>query len=231
MKYPEKGRIKLRLSADINEETVQELYRCFVQDTIATVKKINTQIFICFFPVDVQEKFHEWLGSQFLYLPQEGGDLGERMKHCFSEVFAKRFRRVILIGSDSPDLPASFLHTAFAELRTHEVVLGPSSDGGYYLIGFQHTAFDPSVFDQISWSSPSVLQETLKKIHHKKYSLSLLPVWSDVDTITDLRKLLNRNRNTAFKSSQTITYILRNKILSEDDDATKPKKKNESLVL
>jgi rSAM/selenodomain-associated transferase 1 len=224
VKYPEKGQVKLRLSADLNEEIVQELYRCFVQDTLATIKIIDAQLFICFLPIDAQKNFHEWLGSTFSFLPQEGVDLGERMKNCFSEVFTKGFRRAILIGSDSPDLPGTFLHNAFTELQTHDVVLGPSTDGGYYLIGFRDTTFEPLVFDGIHWSSSSVFEETLKKIHYKKHRLSLLPVWSDVDTITDLKNLIKRNRNTSFKSSQTITYIRQNKIQVEDDDVIKPKK-------
>ncbi|DAC73068.1 MAG TPA: glycosyltransferase [Thermoplasmata archaeon] len=224
VKYPEKGQVKLRLSADLNVDIVQELYRRFVYDTLATVKKIDAEIFVCFFPPDAQKKFQEWLGSDLVFLPQQGTDLGERMKNSFSSAFLQGFRRVILMGSDSPDLPASFLQNSLAELQTHDVVLGPSSDGGYYLIGFRDTSFDPLVFDDIHWSSPRVLKETMEKIQCKKNRLSLLPVWSDVDTIIDLKNLIQRNRNTSFKSSQTITFVQQNKILLEDDDVTKPKK-------
>jgi rSAM/selenodomain-associated transferase 1 len=225
VKNPEKGKVKLRLSAGLNEERVQELYRCFVQDSIATVKKIQTSLFICFYPPEAEKKFKDWLGSTFSFLPQEGSDLGERMKNCFIQAFTQGFQRVILIGSDSPDIPRVFLHNAFAELQTHDVVLGPSTDGGYYLIGFQDTTFLPAVFEGIHWSSPTVLQETVEKIHHeKKHHLSLLPVWSDIDTIGDLRSLMRRNRDTAFKSSQTITYLHRHKILTEDEDVPSAKK-------
>jgi rSAM/selenodomain-associated transferase 1 len=224
VKYPERGQVKLRLSVDLNEDVAVELYRCFVQDTLATVKKINTHLFICFLPYDVERKFKDWLGSTFPFLPQEGANLGERMKNCFTHVFTQGFRRVILIGSDSPDLPGAFLHNAFAELRTHDVVLGPSSDGGYYLIGFRDTTFLPSVFEGIHWSNPTVLQETVEKIHHEKHRLSLLPVWSDIDTIIDLKNLVKRSRDTVFKSSQTITYLHQHKILPEDEDVTNTKK-------
>jgi rSAM/selenodomain-associated transferase 1 len=216
--------VKHRLTIDLNEEIVIDLYRCFVHDTLTTITKLDAHLLICFLPSDAEEKFKDWLGSTFTYIPQEGADLGERMKNCFTHAFAQGFHRVILIGSDSPDLPGTFLHNAFAELRTHDVVLGPSSDGGYYLIGFRDTAFFPVVFEGIPWSQQTVLQETLKKIHQKTRRLSLLPVWSDIDTIVDLKNLVKRNRDTAFKSSQTITYLLQKEILSEDDDVTVRKK-------
>lgn len=224
VKYPDKGKVKLRLSADLNEQIVQDLYQRFVQDTVTTVEKIDAQLLICFLPVDAQKKFKTWLGSRFIFVPQHGADLGERMKNCFTYAFTKGFRRAILIGSDSPDLPLKFLQKAFTDLETHDMVLGPSSDGGYYLIGFQDSCFEPSLFDDIPWGTASVLAETLQKIHRTKHHLSLLPVWSDVDTLTDLKNLIERNRDTSFKTSQTITYLQQNKILTEDDYATKPKK-------
>jgi rSAM/selenodomain-associated transferase 1 len=224
VKYPEKGQVKQRLSPDLSEEITQELYICFVHDILIMLKKIDAQLLICFTPENAQEKFQRWLGSALRFLPQRGEDLGERMKNSFIDAFAQGFHRAVLMGSDSPDLPESFLHTAFSELRTHDVVLGPSSDGGYYLIGFRSTTFHPEVFEGIEWSSQTVLQETLKKIRHFSHRLSLLPVWSDVDTLTDLQNLMKRNRDTGFKSSQTMTYIRQHVILSEDDHGISKKR-------
>jgi rSAM/selenodomain-associated transferase 1 len=223
VKYPEKGQVKRRLTADLSEEIVQDLYRCFVDDTLAAIKKIDTDLFICFFPVDTEKKFHEWLGSTFSYLPQKGNDLGERMKNCFSDAFTKGFRKVVLMGSDSPDLPRVFLQNAFAELQTHDMVLGPSSDGGYYLIGFKNTTFTPSVFEEIHWSTPIVFQETIAKIKEANQTVSILPMWSDIDTITDLKNLVSRSTNTAFKSSHTITFLQQHNIQLEQTYETKSK--------
>jgi rSAM/selenodomain-associated transferase 1 len=224
VKYPENGQVKHRLSPHLNEDVITRLYRCFVHDTLSTIKTIDATLFICYFPPDTEEKFRDWLGSTFLFFPQNGTNLGERMKNCFIHAFAQGFHRVILIGSDSPDLPVTFLHNAFTELRTHEVVLGPSSDGGYYLIGFRDNTFLPSVFEGIPWSQPTVLLDTVKKIQQKNHRFSLLPVWGDIDTIADLKNLVKRNQDTAFKNSQTITYIQQHKILVEDDDAASRKK-------
>ena len=221
IKYPDKGNVKMRLSVDLNEEIVQELYRYFVQDTLATVKKIDSQLFICYFPVEAQKKFQKWLGTTLLFLPQNGVDLGERMKNSFTDVFTKGFRRAILIGSDSPDLPKNYIEQAFVILQTRDVVLGPTVDGGYYLIGFNINTFTPSVFEEISWSNQTVLQETMIKIKQAHRSLDLLPIWSDIDTIADLKHLIQRAENTSFKSSRTMTYLRKHHVRLEDDCETK----------
>jgi hypothetical protein len=222
VKYPEKGQVKLRLAVDLDDDVVAELYRNFILDTLSTLKKHELPLRICFSPLNAQKKFREWLGSSYHYVPQQGNDLGERMKNGFTSAFIEGFRRVILVGSDSPDLPSDFLRNVITELQTHDMVIGPSSDGGYYLIGFRDDTFLPSVFDGISWSSSTVFQETIEKAKNAGRSLSLLPSWSDVDIISDLKNLIRRNRNTAFKSSHTISFLRRNKIMVDEDDGEKP---------
>ncbi|HWR28068.1 MAG TPA: TIGR04282 family arsenosugar biosynthesis glycosyltransferase [Candidatus Thermoplasmatota archaeon] len=226
VKYPEKGKVKLRLSRGLNEEIVQELYRCFVQDTLTTIKKIDAPFFICFHPPEAQSKFQSWLGSTLRFLPQQGEDLGERMKNSFTDVLTKGFQKVILMGSDSPDLPEDYIKQAFTTLQTKDAVLGPTVDGGYYLIGFKTTTFTPNVFEEIHWSSPLVFQETMMKLKQAQRSVGLLPVWSDIDTPSDLHNLVRRTRNTSFKSSNTMTYIHQHQIQvesnHEEKSGTKP---------
>jgi uncharacterized protein len=218
VKYPKKGDVKHRLSKTLDPELVVELYRAFVLDTLATLHKIQLPVLLCFWPGNSEEKFQSWLGSSYHYHPQEGKDLGARMKNAFIYAFDRGYRRVVLMGSDSPDLPKEFLSSAARELKNHDVVVGPSSDGGYYLIGFQSGTFVPEAFENITWSTPTVFQETLQKIQNANRSISLLPIWSDVDTSMDLKKLIKRNRDTAFKSSKTISYLRRNKLMQEDED-------------
>jgi hypothetical protein len=207
VKYPEKGKVKCRLSADLSQDIVQDLYQCFVHDTLKTVKTIDTQLFICFLPVDAQEKFQRWLGENLQFLPQIGKDLGERMKNSFTDVFTKGFKKAVLMGSDSPDLPKEYIKQAFDTLKTKEVVLGPTVDGGYYLIGFRSTTFTTSIFEDIPWGTQMVFQETLMKLKQTSHTVGLLPVWSDIDTMTDVKNLIRRAENTSFKSSKTMTYI------------------------
>jgi rSAM/selenodomain-associated transferase 1 len=221
VKYPEKGKVKLRLSKDLNEDNVLEMYRCFVLDTLTMIEKIDVPFFICFHPPDAQSKFQNWLGSNLLFLPQRGNDLGERMKNSLAEVFTKGFQKAILMGSDSPDLPEDYIKQATTTLQTNDVVLGPTVDGGYYLIGFKTTTFTPSVFEEIHWSSPLVFQETMMKLKQAQCSLGLLPIWSDIDTLSDLNNLVRRTRNTSFKSSNTMTYIHQHPIQAENDHEKK----------
>jgi glycosyltransferase A (GT-A) superfamily protein (DUF2064 family) len=136
-------------------------------------------------------------------------------------VFTEGFQNVVLMGSDSPDLPEDYIKQAFITLQTKDVVLGPTIDGGYYLIGFKKTTFTPSVFEEIHWSSPLVFQETSMKIRQAHRSIGFLPVWSDVDTFTDLTNLVSRTRNTSFKSSNTMTYLSYHHIIMESDNGEK----------
>ncbi len=212
VKYPEKGKVKLRLSKDLDEGIAQELYQCFILDTLVMIEKMDIPFFICVSPSSKKSEFQRWLGSTNQYLTQKGKDLGERMKNSFKEVFAKGVQNAVLIGSDSPDLPEEYIKQAFATLETRDVVLGPTFDGGYYLIGFKASTFAPSAFEDILWSSPMVFQQTVTKIQHLKRSIGLLPTWSDIDTISDLRNLVDRSTNTSFKSSKTMTYLQHHQI-------------------
>lgn len=217
VKYPEKEQVKHRLAVGLSEEIAVELYRNFVLDTLSMLEGLSLSFYICFYPSTDQKKFFTWLGTQYLFLPQEGADLGKRMRSCFKRAFALGFHRVVLIGSDSPDLPAEYLLEAFNGLKTKNVVLGPAADGGYYLIGFRNTTFTPSVFEKIHWSTSTVLAETMAIIKTANRSIHLLPSWSDVDTIDDLKRLVVRSKNTAFKSSRTITYLRQHHIFMEDE--------------
>jgi uncharacterized protein len=216
VKYPTKGKVKLRLSKDLNEEIAQELYQCFILDTLVMIEKMNLPFFICVTPPNKKNEFQRWLGSSYQYLTQKGSDLGGRMKNSFKEVFTKGVQNAVLIGSDSPDLPKDYIKQAFSTLESKDVVLGPTYDGGYYLIGFKATTFTPSVFEDILWSSPMVFQQTVTKIQHAKRSIGLLPTWSDVDTISDLRNLVDRSKDTSFKSSETMTYLRHHRITWEN---------------
>ena len=149
VKYPEAGLVKTRLSAELNETMAVELYRTFVLDLLSMLGKFATPFQICFFPENSLEKFMGWLGDKYAYMPQHGEDLGQRMENSLAEAFAQGFNRAIIIGSDSPDLPEELIHEAFSSLEIHDAVIGPSVDGGYYLIGFRNDAFLPEAFEGI----------------------------------------------------------------------------------
>jgi len=208
VKYPVQDKVKTRLAAELGEEVVVELYKNFVLDTLSTIRRLNVPFRICFHPESAGDKMKGWLGEQYAYMAQEGSNLGQRMKNALAQTFKENFSRAILVGSDSPDLPAVFLMQALQSLESHHAVIGPSSDGGYYLIGFSKAHFLPDAFDGISWSTENVFQQTLDVLEGHSSNVHILPQWFDVDTPVDLRELINRNRNTAFDKSKTFTYLL-----------------------
>ncbi|MBL7184927.1 MAG: TIGR04282 family arsenosugar biosynthesis glycosyltransferase [Phycisphaerae bacterium] len=209
VKSPTTGQVKTRLAAEIGEDAAVRLYRCFVEDLISMVEKLDTSLRICFYPPETKSLFLQWLGEQHGYIPQTGDDLGERLKNAFVDAFEQGFSKVVAIGSDSPDLPASFLRQAFEELDFNDAVVGPSSDGGYYLIGFSADSFAPEAFDGIAWSTSAVLGQTRMKLKMHGLGVHLLPQWHDVDTRSDLDGLVTRTGNRPLSSSKTFDLIRR----------------------
>ena len=207
VKSPTAGQVKTRLAAEIGDGAAVRLYRCFVEDSISTVETLDVGLRLYFHPPETKSLFLQWLGEQHDYIPQTGDDLGERLKNAFTDAFEQGFSKVVAIGSDSPDLPVSFLREAFEELDSHDAVVGPSSDGGYYLIGFSVDSFAPEAFDGIAWSTSAVLGETRMKLKKHGLGVHLLPQWHDVDTCSDLDGLTARNENTSFGLSRTSAFI------------------------
>ena len=207
VKYPQKGHVKNRLAVELGEDVAVELCRNFVQDSLSTLERCGGQIVVCFYPPDSENKFVKWLGTHYRYLPQMGADLGQRMKNSLTKAFTSHSNPVIIVGGDVPDLPGDFIKEAFLVLNTHEVVIGPSFDGGYYLIGFRNDTFLPEAFDGINWGTHTVFQETLIVLKGAGCKIHVLPKWSDVDTLADLKHLIERSQNTEFRYSRTISYL------------------------
>lgn len=207
VKYPEKGEVKKRLASRLGDDITVELYRCFVRDSLSTIETCGGKLLICVYPPESQKGFAEWLGVDRVYVPQLGTDLGQRMKTSFVDAFNRGFQFVVAVGSDIPDLPAAFMKEAYLSLRTHDAVIGPSIDGGYYLIGFNKRAFLPETFDGIDWGTHTVFQDTLAVLRSARCNLYTLPKWRDMDTIADLRHLMDGNRDTEFRNSKTLSYL------------------------
>ena len=140
-KFPERGQVKSRLAKDLGEERVADLCRCFIEDLLERLSRGSYRFQMAFYPADKERETKEMFGNEFSYIPQSGEDLGERMKNIFSSCFSEGSQSVVVIGSDIPDLPAWIIEEAFFSLDDHDAVIGPSSDGGYYLIGFRKEAF------------------------------------------------------------------------------------------
>ena len=151
--------------------------------------------------------FRKWLGNSYIYLPQRGDDIGERLKNSFIEVFSQDVGGTIVIGSDIPDLSERIVNEGLVALNSHDAVIGPSPDGGYYLIGFRRDTFMPEVFEGITWGSEAVFEQSIGKFFERDIDLKVLESWPDVDVYEDLVDLFERNVKTSFYSSRTMEFL------------------------
>ncbi len=184
---PVAGKVKTRLKQILDEETTLRLYISFLKDSIDKLFQLqDIRRLIGITPSLSSGFFDPWSQDPRVELfIQQGEDLGDRMRNAFARQFLAGCEKVVIIGSDSPTLPMEYIERAMASEK--EIVLGPSTDGGYYLIGLNRKLVD--VFSEISWGTDQVLEQTLARIREQSAQLELLPVWYDVDLPEDLRFL------------------------------------------
>ena len=182
-KQPEPGQVKTRLAAGSSAAWAAEVAAAFLHDLVDRLSPLTARRVLAFSPPEAEPFFAELVRGQFLLTPQGEGDLGRRMASFFAGQLGRGAGPVVLVGTDSPTLPLAFIEQAFVELRRAELVLGPATDGGYYLIGCARRL--PPVFDGIAWGGPRVLADTVARLAAAPTSLALLPPWYDVDTMDD----------------------------------------------
>jgi rSAM/selenodomain-associated transferase 1 len=188
-KAPRAGAVKTRLCPPLSLQDAAALYRCFLLDSLAKISQIEAATpVLSYAPTTARPRF-ETLAPGWTLIPQQGCDLGARMADCFAQLFACGYTRVLLTGSDLPTLPAAVFHQALERLNTPatDMVLGPSEDGGYYLIGLR--TLYPALFDDMAWSTPQVFADTVQRAEHLGLHIALLPRWYDIDTPADLIRL------------------------------------------
>jgi len=208
MRYPERGMVKTRLSSVLDEDHITILYRCFISDILDTIEGGDYRVHLVFSPEHRKSDMRGEFGDGYTYVAQTGSDLGERMKNAFDHCFAeKSTTAAVLIGSDIPDITAAVIEEAFEALKNHDAVIGPALDGGYYLIGFNAASPYAPVFRDVAWGSAAVFEETTGILRNNDCRVHILPEWSDVDRPEDVRLLVKKNKNTAFRHSKTVTYL------------------------
>lgn len=184
-KAPEPGRVKTRLIPCLSPETAASLQKAFLLDILNMSRDVQGERLIACAP-DIRHPFFQHCEREdsIRLIPQTGKDLGARMEQAFCWAFSEGFERVVVMGCDSPTLPLAYIEEAFESLVLHSVVLGPSLDGGYYLLGAKAT---PSIlFKQMDWGTEVVLNETLQRLNDAQQSYHLLPFWYDIDLPADL---------------------------------------------
>jgi rSAM/selenodomain-associated transferase 1 len=189
-KAPVAGQVKTRLLPALTPDEAAELSRALLVDQLNHLSGLNSaELYLAFAPEDARAMMTELVPPRFRLFAQRGDDLGARMNGVFDWLRAKGHRNMILIGGDLPPVPLRNLVEAFRALEVagERVVLGPSRDGGYYLVGMNRLT--PQIFDGMTWSHDRVLAQTTAKLSASRIEFQLLPTWFDIDTIEDLREL------------------------------------------
>ncbi len=189
-KAPLEGFVKTRLSPHLGPANAASLYECLLADIVAKLEKYKESEFWLAFVPGGEEYFSENYPAIRL-LAQRGKDLGERLHHVFVDLFNRGYIEIVVADSDSPTVPLSSIDQAYKQLGEEgcDLVLGPSEDGGYYLIGLKRPT--EQIFHDIPWSTNSVVDATLKRAGELALRVELLPPAYDIDVEDDLRRLWN----------------------------------------
>jgi len=179
---PELGKCKTRLAKDIGDESALEVYLYLIKQCIRVIKNIEVDRYV--FYSDKVILNDVWDDSLFHKSKQEGHMLGLRMQNAFGDLFKIGYQRVVIIGTDLPDLNEHHINQAFEALETHGYVIGPSKDGGYYLLGMKTN--NDLLFKNKKWGESTVLKDTVKDIEGQ--TVYFLQELNDIDTFEDLKE-------------------------------------------
>ena len=204
-KYWEPGKVKTRLAASIGNEAASDVYRAILNHLVTSLNSAADRRAIAYTPADKAKEFSVF--PQWQQTPQSDGALGARMANYFSETFAAGAGRVVLIGSDCPDVTPKVISEAYEALTHADVVLGPTFDGGYYLVGMAQKFHD--IFSDITYSTESVLEETLSLAKRNGINCHSLDRLNDIDEIDDLNQYIQQLEDrTSSNDASTMEAVL-----------------------
>ena len=213
-KAPIPGQVKTRLCPPLTADEAATLHGSFVLDTLERTKaavgklKLPFDRYLACSPSTTAVFFKIMEERQGVKLiDQVGENLGARMKHAFETMFARGYQHVLIVGTDVPSLPLEHYQQALALLDTHDLILGPALDGGYYLIGLNKPM--PALFENIPWSTDRVLSLTREKADGLGMRTALLSPWRDIDTIDDLKALIEASSIDAKKPKNEQSFSTR----------------------
>ncbi|HEY0405862.1 MAG TPA: TIGR04282 family arsenosugar biosynthesis glycosyltransferase [Pyrinomonadaceae bacterium] len=189
VKAPRAGFVKTRLSPPLSPADAAAIAGRFVQDVVNNARRAVRELIVAYAPTDGREPLQALLPRGLLWMEQEGENLGARLEAAIAHAFERGFGPVIVLGADSPTLPESFIADACAALIGEETdaAMGPTADGGYYLLGLRAPA--RGLLRDVRWSTPDAFQDTAANARRAGLRLLQLPAWRDVDTFDDLLSL------------------------------------------
>ena len=209
-KVPIAGAVKTRLCPPLQPDEAAELARCFLEDRVEQLGAVPVgDRLVAFTPPEHALAVRALVPPDVRIVPQQGVDLGARMNGLLTDLLAEGYAGALVVGTDTPTLPTAYLVEAAAVLReaAADVVLGPSEDGGYYLIGL--TAPAPELFVDMAWSTATVCEETLRRARAAGRRVSVLPTWFDIDRIADLARLRDDPGRDAYRPWRTLACLSR----------------------
>ncbi|MGO4820667.1 MULTISPECIES: TIGR04282 family arsenosugar biosynthesis glycosyltransferase [unclassified Flavobacterium] len=179
---PELGKVKTRLAKTIGDVKALAVYNDLLLHTMQETQQLDCDKFVFYDSTIVEDDI--WATANFQKKLQAGGDLGQRMRQAFEDLFELGYQNCIIIGSDLFDLKAIIIEDAFEKMLTNDVVMGPAEDGGYYLLGLKKST--ALIFENKKWGKETIFQETLKDL--KGQQVGLLQTLNDIDTFEDLQQ-------------------------------------------
>jgi rSAM/selenodomain-associated transferase 1 len=194
-KLPRAGEVKTRLGHVVGMQRAAQIYREFAEHAFGIAEELEmggAKVYLFYDPAATAHDIRGWIDRPFSCVAQHGHTLGDRMHHAFATTFQEGAQRAVIIGTDVPEMQASLVNAAFDHLTANDIVIGPSLDGGYVLLGMTSPVKD--VFHGIVWSSPQVFDGTMARIAHLHLTCAVLPALADIDTEQDWREYQARVR-------------------------------------
>ena len=221
VKAPLPGLAKTRLTPPLAQSEAASLALCFVQDVVKSALGITQNVIVAFTPSEGRAVLQASLPDDLHWVEQQGQHLGERLISAIAYADKLGFSPIIVLGADSPTLPLKLIRQACQVLTDGpaDITLGPTADGGYYLVGVRKP--EPEIFHNITWSSALTLEHTVRNIKELGLRLVTLEQWYDVDTFADLRSLNDELRSDARARSRapaTYSWLLAHKITFSPGD-------------
>src|SRR5258705_5977330 len=209
-KAPIAGSVKTRLLPYLSAAEAGELARSLLLDQLSHLRAIETvDLYVAFTPLHEEALMKQLVPAPFQLFLQSEGDLGARMQNVFAQLFGKGHQAIVLIGADLMPVPLEYFGQAYDYLDGPEprVVLGPSRDGGYYLVGLNRPM--PAMFENMTWSHDQVFTQTVIKLADLDIETRQLPIWFDIDTPDDLQILMTRVDDPQNVSMKNTLKLLR----------------------
>lgn len=188
-KEPEKDRVKTRLKDCLSSAQSLDLYKAFLKDTLEIAKNVKCEDRLLAYESIGNPRYLKKIARPFRLRKQKGRNLGGKMHDAFKFAIKNKATKAVIIGSDSPTLPLSYIEEAFRCLDRSDIVIGPSEDNGYYLIGLKKACF--GIFEGVHWSSDRVFTETIKNVRRLNKKIFILNRWYDIDNAESLTYLKN----------------------------------------